>query len=255
MVSRAALALAAAVGMTAQVEPAPRIPQGTFEMGRSYKLPDDGLKWVPHTLRDDRPVHLVWLGAYEIEVHEVTNRQYAEYLAAAGGLAEAPYHWAGRLPPEGRADEPVANVTWNEARDYCAWRGMRLPTEAEWEKACRGGLPARKYPWGDGEVSRERAHYDSVRGPVDVCSFEPNAFGLCDMAGNVWEWTADIYGKQYYEDSPTRNPPGASRGRYKVLRGGSWSDVPKFLTCAYRSFARPQERSPNMGFRCARPVE
>ncbi len=250
-----ALAFAGVVAVAAQSDRIARVPAGSFEMGRSHSLPDDGLQWVPHTLRDDRPVHSVWLRDFEIDVHEVTNRQYAEYLAAMGGSVRTPHHWRGTDGPDGRIDEPVANVTWDEARDYCAWRGMRLPTEAEWEKACRGGLPARKYPWGDEELDDTRARYDSVRGPVKVCSFEANGYGLCDMAGNAWEWTSDIYGKEYYAESPGRNPTGPGQGRYKVLRGGSWSDVPKFLTCAIRSFARPEERSPNIGFRCARLSE
>ena len=254
MARAAVLAIATATCLAAQSGRVALIPEGTFEMGRSYTLPDDGLKWVPHTLRDDRPVHAVWLPDFEIDVHEVTNRQYAEYVERSGGEVDPPFYWGGPQPRTELLDEPVANVTWQDARDYCAWRGMRLPTEAEWEKACRGGLPARKYPWGDAEIDRKLAHYDSVNGPVPVCSFEPNGYGLCDMAGNAWEWIADFYAKDYYAGSPSRTPPGAATGRYKVLRGGSWSDVPKFLTCGHRSFARPAERSPNIGFRCARAV-
>ena len=168
---------------------------------------------------------------------------------------KAPYYWPEGRPPAGREDEPVANVTWQEADAFCRWRGGRLPSEAEWEKACRGGAESQKFPWGDAEVDRDRAHYDSVTGPTGVCGYPANGYGLCDMAGNVWEWTADFYAKHYYSEAPDHGPTGPPEGPYRVLRGGSWADVPKFLTCAHRSFARPQERSPNVGFRCAKSVQ
>lgn len=237
----------------AQQEPTVRIPAGPFEMGRSHELPDDRLKWFPQLLRDDRPVRTVTLGAFDIDAHEVTNREYSEFVAA--GLARKPHYWPRGRIPEGKADQPVANVTWDEAHAYCRWKGKRLPTEAEWEKACRGGLTAKKFPWGDEEADPERAHYDSVKGPIAICSYERNGYGLCDMAGNVWEWTADRYAKEYYAVGRPQDPQGPTEGRYRVLRGGSWADVPKFLTCAHRSFSRPEERSPNIGFRCARTAE
>lgn len=108
-----------------------------------------------------------------------------------------------------------------------------------------------KHPWGDEPVNRERTRFDGVAGPTRVCSFEKNGYGLCDMAGNVWEWTADWYGKDYYAEAPNANPRGPETGEYRALRGGSWADTAKYLTCAYRSYARPGERSPNIGFRCA----
>ena len=247
-----ALALLTVTSSLAQNPRMVPVPEGSFAMGRSHALPDDGLKWVPHILRDDRPVRTVSLGAFEMDVHEVTNREYAMFVGSGAGPFEAPFHWSGGVPPEGTGDDPVANVTWREADAYCRWRGKRLPTEAEWERACRGGLESKKYPWGDSDADETKAHFDSVKGPKRVCSYETNGFGLCDMAGNVWEWTADLYAKGYYRDAPAENPTGADSGSYRVLRGGSWADVPKFLTCAYRSFARPEERSPNIGFRCAR---
>ena len=245
-----ALALAAVLQLFAQQAEVARIPEGSFEMGRAHALPDDGLKWVPHLLRDDRPVRTVTLAAFDIDVHEVTNREFAEFVEASEHV-KAPHYWPDGKPPPEKPDEPVANVTWDEAAAYCRWRGKRLPTEAEWEKACRGRLESQRYPWGDEEADETLAHFDSVRGPRAVCGYETNGYGLCDVAGNVWEWTADLYGRHYYRDGPSENPTGAREGRYRVLRGGSWSDVPKFLTCAHRSFARPEERSPNIGIRCA----
>lgn len=247
-----ALVLCSLAHLPGQVSGTAPVPEGTFEMGRAHALPDDGLKWFPHLLRDDRPVRTVTVREFEIDTHEVTNRQYAEFVAGNESI-DPPHYWPDGQPPTGRGDDPVANVTWDEAVAYCRWQGMRLPTEAEWEKACRGGSRAHKYPWGDADPDETRAHFDSVRGPTGVCSYEPNGYGLCDMAGNVWEWTADLYGRHYYRDGPTDNPTGPADGAYRVLRGGSWSDVPKFLTCAHRSFARPQERSPNIGFRCVKP--
>lgn len=253
MARLAALALVILALGQAQQEPIVRIPAGPFEMGRSHELPDDHLKWFPQLLRDDRPVRTVTLGAFDIDAHEVTNREYSQFVEA--GLARKPHYWPRGLIPEGKADQPVANVTWDEAHLYCRWKGKRLPTEAEWEKACRGGLTAMKFPWGDEEADPERAHYDSVKGPNAICSYERNGYGLCDMAGNVWEWTADRYAKEYYAVGRSQDPQGPTDGRYRVLRGGSWADVPKFLTCAHRSFSRPEERSPNIGFRCARTAE
>lgn len=255
MAKLGALALATVAPLLAQEGEVVRIPAGSFDMGRAHKLPDDGLKWFPHLLRDDRPVREVLLGPFEIEEHEVTNAEYAEFVAAAHESVEAPYYWSGGRPPDGKADEPVANITWNEADAYCRWRSKRLPTEAEWEKACRGGLRGRKYPWGDEEADESKAHFDSIKGPKAVCTYERNGYGLCDMAGNVWEWTADRYARDYYRDGPSENPLGAKEGRYRVIRGGSWADVPKFLTCAHRNFARPEERSPNIGFRCIQTVQ
>lgn len=253
MARLAALALAILTQGFAQQGPTVRIPSGPFEMGRSHELPDDHLKWFPQLLRDDRPVRTVTLGAFDIDMHEVTNREYAKFVEA--GFARTPHYWPDGRFPEAQGDQPAANVTWDEADAYCRWTGRRLPTEAEWEKSCRGGLEAQKYPWGDEEASPEKAHYDSVQGPKAVCTYENNAYGLCDMAGNVWEWTADLYAKEYYADGPAEDPQGPPDGRYRVLRGGSWADVPKFLTCAHRSFSRPEERSPNIGFRCVRTVE
>jgi formylglycine-generating enzyme required for sulfatase activity len=246
----AALVLFVSITAPAQEAGMVRIPGGEFDRGRSHALPDDGLKWFPELLKDDRPVGRLHVDAFDIDSHEVTSREFWAFVRSGG--AKAPYYWGGEEPADGKQEHPVANVSWQTAQAYCEWKGKRLPTEAEWEKAARGGLEKQKYPWGDQEASAERAHYDSVNGPKPVCSYERNGYGLCDMAGNVWEWTADWYGKDYYEVAPESNPLGSDDGLYRVLRGGSWADVDKFLTCAYRSYARPSERSPNVGFRCAK---
>ena len=117
------------------------------------------------------------------------------------------------------------NVSWDDAVAFCAWDGKkRLPTEAEWERACRGIAEGKKYPWGDREPTPKDAHF-GAQNPDAVCGDRNrNYFGLCDMIGNVWEWTSDWYAQKYYEAAPDRNPQGPAEGMYRVLRGGSWFD-------------------------------
>ena len=146
----------------------------------------------------------------------------------------------------------MVDVSWDDAAAYARWAGKRLPAEAEWERACRGLVDGKKYPWGEQAPGKKDARFNVLDGPAEVCGASRNYFGLCDMAGNVWEWCADWYEKDYYQTASQRNPTGAETGMYRVLRGGSWADIPKYLTCAYRSWARPGERSPNIGFRCAK---
>jgi formylglycine-generating enzyme required for sulfatase activity len=226
------------------------IPGGGFQRGRSHDLPDDGLKWYPTLMRDDRPVRTVFVDPFYLDEHEVTNAQYFEFVKAA--KYRPPYNWPGGRLPEGQEQLPVVDVSWEDAAAYAGWAGKRLPTEAEWERACRGLVEGAKYPWGGAEPDRKQARYDVTNGPGPVCGFPRNYFGLCDMAGNVWEWVSDWYDRTYYERATERNPPGPETGLYRVLRGGSWADTAKYLTCANRSWARPGERSPNIGFRCAK---
>lgn len=234
------------------------VPGGEFNRGRTHEWPDKVLPWYPNPLKDDTPVKRLRLDAFLADESEVTNQPYAEFVATTD--AEAPFHWIKDQYAEGEGQYPVVNVSWDDATAFCASEGKRLPTEAEWERACRGSEDDRKYPWGDEDPTEEQAHFGSQEGgPVAVCSKERNDFGLCDMIGNAWEWTSDHYGRDYYAEAPTENPQGPAAGRYRVMRGGSWFDKVEasFLTCSYRSWARSAERSPNMGFRCvqAAPVE
>lgn len=228
------------------------VPAGTFLRGRSHPLPDERLKWFPTLLRDDLPTREISLDAFYLDEHEVTNAQYAAFVKQSG--RRAPHHWPGGKIPQGKENVPVVNVTWDEANAYCRSLGKRLPSEAEWERACRGLAIGIIYPWGNRPPTAQDACFDTLDGPGPVKCFAPNYFGLYDMSGNVWEWCADWYEKDYYGRAPEQNPHGPEKGLYRVLRGGSWADVPKFLTCAYRSWARPAERSPNIGFRCARSL-
>lgn len=225
------------------------IPAGDFLRGRSHVLPDDDLKWFPELLKDDRPVRKTYVDAFYLDQYEVTNQQYAAFAKATSH--RTPPNWIKGAVPPGKEKLPVADIDWNEASAYCTWAGKRLPTEAEWERAARGLAEGKTYPWGDRKVTKQDACYDTMKGPCAIGQFAPNDFGLYDMAGNVWEWTSDWYAKDYYASAPDRNPRGPETGQYRVIRGGAWSDVPKYLTCAYRSWARPLERSPNIGVRCA----
>lgn len=238
------------------------IPAGEFWMGRTRLWLMDEIGWQIRERLDDRPVHRVRVNAFLMDLTEVTNNNYSAMVAYGSGL-KPPFHWGGRLPPKGKEQHPVYNVTWHDAQKYCAeFNGGRLPTEAEWEYAARGGVADLDYPWGNdyadttpGGAATKRAHSGSSTGPVAVGSFAPNAFGLADMSGNVWEWTADWYDLHYYSESPVDNPTGPATGRYKVIRGGSWADTETRLgTVYYRNFTAPDTAQPTIGFRCVSPA-
>ena len=185
----------------------------------------------------------------------MTNAEYARFCAVTEH--KPPPHWVdGRYPPD-KANHPVVNVSWEDARAYCQWAGKRLPTEAEWEKAARGGLVGKEYPWGDDELSRGEAvdfsGWTSPKEAAPVGSFIPNGYGLYDMAGNAWEWCADWYDEDYYKKSVKRNPAGPGSGKGRVLRGGSWpGHLYTPLPVSYRYSLDPEETSDLIGFRCVK---
>jgi formylglycine-generating enzyme required for sulfatase activity len=181
-----------------------------------------------------------------------------------------------RFPEGGRMaanpDEPVVQVSWNDAGEYAKWAGKRLPTEAEYEYAARGGLNGKKYSWGDelmpngkpsanwwqGRFPDVNTGEDGFAGRAPVKSFAPNGYGLYDITGNVWEWNADWYRDDYYDNSPRANPTGAAIGDERVIRGGSFLCAENHCTnyrVAGRSHATPDSGLNNLGFRCARDVE
>ena len=247
------------------------VPAGEFWMGRTRLWLMDEIGWQLRERYDDRPVHRVHLKAYRIDASEVTSAEYAAFAATPAAGVEPPYHWGGTTPPPGKERLPVYNVTWFDAAKYCAAQGGRLPTEAEWERAARGDVADRDYPWGNDYVDEvapaptavgqpaaaparpeRHAHSGSSTGPVPVGSFAPNTFGLYDVSGNLWEWTADWYDLHYYSESPVDNPTGPAQGRYRVIRGGSWADTETRLgTVYYRNFTAPDTAQPTIGFRCA----
>lgn len=227
------------------------VPGGEFTRGRTFEWPDMDVKWYPTPMKDDLPARRIHVDPFYLDEAEVTVERYAAFVKATGH--RPPYDWIKGVAPESKVKLPVVNVSWDDAVAFCGWENKRLPTEAEWERSCRGIAEGRMYPWGDADPSSKEAHYDSETGPASVCGKTRSYLGLCDIVGNVWEWTADWYDRTYYASSPEKNPPGPETGSYRVLRGGSWFDQPKlFLTCSYRSWARQAERSPTIGFRCAK---
>ena len=190
-----------------------RIPAGSFEMGDHL----DGMS--------NAPVHRVGLDGFYMDAHEVTVGQFREFVNQSGYSYNRWNEVAKYSPGD---DYPMVYVSWNDATAYAKWAGKRLPTEAEWEYAARGGLVGKRYPGGD-EMTHDDANYSGTGGKdkwsqcAPVGSFEANGYGLYDMAGNVWEWCQDWYGKVYYSSSATKNPLGADSnpGSKRGLRGGA----------------------------------
>jgi len=215
---------------------------------------------------NEQPVHEVYLDAFWMDAHEVTNAQFSEFLNIRGNSPEGGTNWldasdndvliekngSNWQPVSGFEDHPVTYVNWYGAQSYCEWAGRRLSTEAEWEKAARGGLEGKKYPWGDkypdcyqGAENGAQIYFCDGR-TVPVRSFSPNGYGLYDMAGNALEWVSD-----YYENSPVENPQGTASGKPRVLRGGSWSFNADFVRTAFRLRGNPISTYSDVGFRCA----
>ncbi|MCE5250678.1 SUMF1/EgtB/PvdO family nonheme iron enzyme [bacterium] len=221
-----------------------RIPAGTFMMGDSQGDIEEQLQV--------RPVHRVTVSAFEMSRDEITVVQYAAFLKATGH-AEPP-SWGSQ---QARPDRPVVFVSWSDAAAFAQWAGARLPTEAEWEYAARGGLEGKLYPWGD-ESPEKRANFgnDWNNGTgwrtslTRAGTFPPNQFGLNDMAGNVWEWCADWFGP--YQSGLVVNPAGASQGPGRVVRGGGWNSNAKLIRNSIRGPHPPDYTGPHTGFRLAR---
>jgi formylglycine-generating enzyme required for sulfatase activity len=228
------------------------IPAGPFQMGSA----------------SDNPIHTVTLDAFKIDVYEVTNARYAECVAD-GHCQPLQKESSSRSDYYGNAqyaDYPAVGVTWEQAFAYCAWRGARLPTEAEWEKAARGGLEGKWYPWGDDApvctpgAPNGAQYYDcKPDNTAAVGSFAPNRYGLFDMIGNVAEWVNDWFDFSYYIYSPGSNPLGPETGTAKVVRGGGWLTSNYSFQQSYDSDLRltardsnePATPSMDSGFRCA----
>ena len=247
------------------------IPAGTFEMGSNDAEADD----------DEQPVHTVHLDAFYMDKHEVTNAQFKAFVDAnprwqktridkrfyIGNYLE---HWSGNNYPSGKANHPVVYVSWYAAMAYAEWAGKRLPTEAEWEYAARGGVDGLKYPLGN-TISTRQANYNSHVGDTTaVGRYAANGYDLYDMAGNVWEWCLDEYDADFYAVShDSRNPIAGGQTiqwildnftsipptkSFRVLRGGSWDVVAQGLRVANRGGDTPVGTPHTLGFRCARDV-
>jgi sulfatase modifying factor 1 len=203
---------------------------------------------------DERPIHRVWVDTFELGATQVTNDAYAAFLQATGH--PPPPSWND--PNFNDPNQPVVAVSWFEAVSYCQWRSkaagrrVRLPTEAEWECAARGGMESKLYPWGD-DPPQSRPDYAKrwLDGPEPVARGGPNGYGLYDMCENVHEWCSDFYSTNYYSVSPDRNPTGPESGSRRVSRGGSWRHQIKISRCAARSSIPPDFHYTDYGFRVA----
>ncbi|WP_425528144.1 formylglycine-generating enzyme family protein [Yinghuangia seranimata] len=279
-----------------------RLPGGEFLMGTedAEGFATDG----------EGPVRRVRVDPFRIDAHAVSNARFAAFAAATGYVTEAErlgwsYVFAAFLPGalrrasprpertpwwcgvegarwdrpegpgstvEGREDHPVVHVSWHDADAYCRWAGGRLPTEAEWEYAARGGLEQRRYPWGDerepggtymcniwrGTFPAKNTADDGYRGTAPVDAFAPNGFGLHNVSGNVWEWCADWWTTDHGAERPLVNPRGPHAGNDKVMRGGSHMCHDSYCN-RYRVAARtantPDSSSGHTGFRCVRDAD
>ncbi len=248
------------------------IPAGDFQMGSNDADARD----------DEQPVHTVYVDAFYMDTHEVTNAEYKTFVLAnpqwqktriPDVLVSGSYlfGWEGNNYPVGKGDHPVTDVPWYAAMAYSAWVGKRLPTEAEWEKAARGGWVGLKYPWGN-TISPSNANYGTNVGDTSpVGSYAANGYGLFDMAGNVWEWCLDEWDADFYSASPSSNPLSGVSGSTLanldeivdnfttvtypcILRGGGWNRLPRGLRAATRNWNAPTGAHSTVGFRWARAV-
>jgi formylglycine-generating enzyme len=241
------------------------IPAGTFRMGSVQGSTAES------------PEHEVHLRDFWLDITPVSNRAFeaftrdcgystqVERAGSAWGLHEGKFQevpdlcWRTYATPD-RENHPVVLVTWNDAVAYCDWAGLRLPTEAEWERAARGDFPSASFPWGndvpDGTQSNFAADPCGAPGTSPVGQHSPNAFGLFDMVGNVWQWCSDWFGETYYAQSPNTDPIGPAEGDARVRRGGAWNVIQPFrLRCANRGAMLPSLTATNIGFRCAKSKE
>ena len=252
------------------------IPAGEFQMGS-----EDGDD-------DEKPVHTVNLDAFWMDQTEVSNAQFGAFVEESGYTTEIEKSGSSYVyvdgswgevdgadwqHPQGPSSDiidlsghPVTHISWNDAKAYCEWADARLPSEAEWEKAARGGLGDATYPWGndfdgskvnfcDVNCLRSQADKNADDGYAytsPTANFSPNGYGIHDMAGNLWEWTADWYSSDYYQNSPASNPLGSDAGSHRVLRGGSWTDHIYNLSSAHRGWNVSLYTSSSVGFRCSR---
>ncbi len=264
-------------------QPLPPIGRMVYVAGGTFRMGSD-LAGDP----DQRPAHEVTVSSFWMDEHEVTNRQFARFVAQAGCITTAEQRgWSYVFDPareewvecrdadwrhpdgpassiDGRDNYPVVHVSWYDARAYARWAGKRLPTEAQWEYAARGGLRDADFPWGREELidGRYQANYrqhgkppDGYRQLAPVRTFAANRFGVYDLSGNVWEWCRDFYGEGYYRESPRDDPRGPAEGQFRVQRGGSWLSPEDFRPghhVATRGKRRPDETYQHVGFRCVR---
>jgi eukaryotic-like serine/threonine-protein kinase len=239
------------------------VPAGEFTMGSDVNP-------------DEQPIHIVYLDAYWVDETEVTNKLFSSFVGATDYQTDAEkigssYVWHGSnwaqinganwrhpIGPNsdisGKEKHPVIHISWNDAVAYCKWVGRRLPSEAEWEKAARG-TDGRAYPWGNNIPNDNLLNFNnSIDDTTEVGKYPDgkSVYSAYDMAGNVWEWVNDWYGRTYYQNSPSSNPLGPDSSQYRVLRGGAWVVYDYLVRSAYRSMNYPTYSGNGFGFRCVR---
>lgn len=252
-----------------------KIPAGQFLMG------------LETGAEEEKPVHKVFVDGFFMDAKPVINQQFKAFLKACPQWQKTPvikkylntyylYFWREEIVfPNGKRDHPVVYVNWFSSAAYCNWRsreeglspcydeanefacdfsakGYRLPTEAEYERASRGGVEQALYPWGD-TIGKSAANYDNIVGDTtEVGAYPPNKFGLYDMSGNIGHWCQDWFEPDYYRHSPEKNPRGPETGKFRVYRGGTWGTPASFHRCASRFWQLPGNVNPDFGFRCVR---
>lgn len=222
-----------------------RIPEGWFWMG------DDGGR------DDEKPKHRVWVDAFELSVYQTTNEEYSRFLEATRHTP--PLFWDD--PDFNHSKQPVVAASWADAAAYCEWlaqacgKHYRLPTEAEWERAARGGVENSTYPWGDCPPEQLPDYATRWKaGPEQVGLYSANVYGLFNLGDNVHEWCSDWYDAGYYARSPERNPQGPAAGNRRASRGGSWRHHIKVTRTAARSSIPLEFKYADYGFRVARDL-
>lgn len=220
------------------------IPEGRFIMGKDSPGPSD---W--------KPEHTVRISSFYMDKYEVTNQQYEKFCNATGYAL--PQFWGNDEFRSGPAfpDHPVTGVSFIDAMNYAKWAGKRLPTEAEWEYAARGGLSGKSFPLGDNADSTTINFGKKFKGTLKAGSFPSNGFGVYDITGNVWEWTMDYYDGDYYQVSPSDNPRGPEGGRFKVIRGGSWHSGKMCVQTYFRNGLPVSWVDFAVGFRCVKDIK
>jgi formylglycine-generating enzyme len=233
---------------TASEDPIPEemvtIPGGPFLRGTM----DGGF--------DEQPQRTIYLDTFSIDRYEVTNHQYQQFVLATGHRkAGPPSRYAKSIGKMRGTNQPAVYVSWDDANEYCRWKGKRLPTEAEWEKAMRG-TDGRLWPWGNQEKANganwarvQDGHEVSAR--VGSFQMDRSPYGVMDGAGNVMEWVADWYQETYYKESPDKDPPSPEFGTYRAMRGGGYTTTGSDVRITSRSKMVPDFRDETIGFRCA----